>query len=107
MKTSKRVFGFFRRYHRVNGFSPTIREIMAGVDGLNSTSAVDYHLRSLAKKSLLKKVDGKSLRCYVPVKAKTAHVRRKPMQRRYLPTPIFEPMWKRPQPATQNASVMV
>ena len=54
-KKQREVYNFIRKYVRSRGYPPTIREIQKELK-LSSTSVVDYQLRSLEKKKLIKRL---------------------------------------------------
>jgi len=49
---SEQILNFVSRFIQENGYSPSVREIGAGV-GLRSTASVSYHLKALQDKGLL------------------------------------------------------
>lgn len=51
------LLDFLQDFTAENGYSPSYREIMAGM-GLSSVSAVAEHVENLVKKGALKKVPG-------------------------------------------------
>ena len=51
------VLDFLQDFTEENGYSPSYREIMAGL-GLSSVSAVAEHIDNLVDKGVLKKVSG-------------------------------------------------
>lgn len=51
------VLDFLRDFTEENGYSPSYREIQAGL-GLSSVSAVAEHIENLVNKGVLKKVTG-------------------------------------------------
>ena len=51
------VLDFLQNFTEENGYSPSYREIMAGL-GLSSVSAVAEHIENLVSKGVLKKVPG-------------------------------------------------
>jgi len=51
----RKVYDFIRDYYRKRGYPPTIREIQQALN-ISSTSVVDYHLKSLEKKRLIKRL---------------------------------------------------
>ncbi len=51
------VLNFLQDFTEENGYSPSYREIMAGL-GLSSVSAVAEHIDNLISKGVLKKVPG-------------------------------------------------
>ena len=51
------VLNFLQDFTEENGYSPSYREIMAGL-GLSSVSAVAEHIDNLVSKGVLKKVPG-------------------------------------------------
>lgn len=53
------VLEYIQDFTEENGYSPSYREIMAGL-GLNSVSAVAEHVENLVEKGVLKKVPGAS-----------------------------------------------
>ena len=53
------VLDFLQDFTEENGYSPTYREIQAGL-GLSSVSAVAEHIDNLIEKKVLKKVPGAS-----------------------------------------------
>lgn len=59
--TKKQValLNFIQDFAEENGFSPTYREIMAGLE-LSSVSAVAEHIDNLVEKGVIKKVPGAS-----------------------------------------------
>ena len=53
----ERILYFIIEYKaQNNGVSPTVREIMAGVDGLNSTSNVNDYLKDLEIAGYIKRI---------------------------------------------------
>ena len=48
------VLGFVRGYWLAHGYAPSLREIRDGVP-LSSTSVVDYHLRRLERRGLVRR----------------------------------------------------
>lgn len=53
------VLGFLEEWTETHGYSPSYREIMAGL-GLSSVSAVAEHIDNLVSKGVLKKVPGEA-----------------------------------------------
>ena len=51
------VLNFLQDFTEENGYSPSYREIMAGL-GLSSVSAVAEHVENLVEKGVLRKVPG-------------------------------------------------
>jgi len=51
------VLDFLQDFNEENGYSPSYREIMAGL-GLSSVSAVAEHVENLVEKGVLRKVPG-------------------------------------------------
>lgn len=51
----RKVYNFIKEYVRSRGYPPTVREIQREL-GLSSTSVVDYQLRFLEKKKLIKRL---------------------------------------------------
>lgn len=51
------VLDYIQDFTEENGYSPSYREIMAGL-GLNSVSAVAEHVENLVEKGALRKVQG-------------------------------------------------
>ena len=56
-KNQLAVLDFLQDFTEENGYSPSYREIMAGL-GLSSVSAVAEHIDNLVDKGVLKKVSG-------------------------------------------------
>lgn len=54
-----RVVDYIRAFSRMNGFSPTVREIQDGV-GLASTAAVQYHLEKLRDAGVITWIPGRA-----------------------------------------------
>lgn len=56
-KKQKLILDFIAEFMETHDYSPSYREIMAGV-GLSSVSAVAEHVENLAEKGVLKKTPG-------------------------------------------------
>ena len=67
-KKQKQIVDFISDFLEEKGFSPTYREIMAGL-GLSSVSAVAEHIDNLVEKGVLKKSPGTSRSLEVVLKA--------------------------------------
>ncbi len=58
-KKQTALLNFIQDFTEENGFSPTYREIMAGLE-LSSVSAVAEHIDNLIEKGVIKKIPGAS-----------------------------------------------
>lgn len=56
-KKQQKLLDFVQDFTEENGYSPSYREIMAGL-GLNSVSAVAEHINNLVEKGTIKKIPG-------------------------------------------------
>ena len=56
-KKQKQIIDFISEFTRENNYSPSYREIMAGL-GLSSVSAVAEHVENLVEKGALRKTPG-------------------------------------------------
>lgn len=56
-KKQQNLLNFIQDFTEENGYSPSYREIVAGL-GLNSVSAVAEHINNLVEKNVIKKVPG-------------------------------------------------
>ncbi len=54
----KEIVKFFKQYQALHGRPPTVREVMAAVQGLNSPSSVKYRLDRLVEKGVLQRFTG-------------------------------------------------
>ena len=62
------VLGFIRSFWLARGYAPSVREIRDGVP-LSSTSVVDYHLRRLERRGLVRRGSYADSRTVRPVGA--------------------------------------
>jgi SOS-response transcriptional repressor LexA len=69
-KKQQQVLDFTRKFLNEHGYSPSYREVMAGL-GIKSISTVSEHIENLVKKSYLVKKDG-SARSLEPIEPPTS-----------------------------------
>lgn len=100
MKTRMKVLQYIRKYYREHGFPAGMREILANVEKVKSTSVASYHVDALVKLGLVSK-QPKISRSVIPVYPPKIRLQRKPMQRKQAePSFMFKPMWERQEPIT-------
>ncbi len=59
-KLQRSMLRYMARYYREHGYPPTIREILRACPEASSTSVVQYNLKRLEEKDLLKRAEGVS-----------------------------------------------